>query len=178
MCASYPILCLVAVSGVAGFFGGDAKVRATDPDPCSQYECKVVQAYWDANGAYDYVYAFFKVDEDVPYNSYVEGIFTPTATGKGPRILTGTPEKEDKRDRLLFPWCTPSCGKSLNTKGNMAWQSPQEVVRLGKGWKPQDALNDRGICTAVEGDVGKKTDPQTNHNDAERVPPPSQSKDG
>lgn len=156
---------LMLVCGMAGVFGGAERACATDPDPCPKFECRTLHAVWDAYLRELWAQAYFEVGMTTTTNHYYQDIFTTSSTEMNPYTLDG--EKEVR----LYPKCVPLCGKSANSKGKQAWQSPQEVAPLGEAWTPKDAVGPRGYCTPAPKGKGKTVDSLLNPNDDEYAPP-------
>lgn len=155
---------LMAASGITGFLGSPPQVMATDPDPCWKWQCRTVHSYWNPYGR-DGATTFFEVKTEVESNDGIVDIFTTNSTEESPTTKSGS------RDLWIFTKFTPMCGKSLNVNNNMAWQIHQEVVKLGKGWQPEDSTLGRYPCAEAKDKIGKKSEDQTNPNKAEFVPP-------
>jgi hypothetical protein len=158
------LLGLVAVSGVTGYLDR-SDVRADEPAACPVFDCRTLHAEWGFTRQEDAL-AYFEVgDVNVPTNNAQTEIFAPTSTETTPTSYSG------ERDMWVYKNCEPTCGRSKNTDGNMAWQWPQEVVKHGKGFQPMDSKNLRTVCTATVDGNGTQPTAQTNTNTSGLTPP-------
>jgi len=146
------VMFLLLVSLIAGYSEGGPRARAVDPDPCPQYECRTVHAYW--SGLTDqFVTAYFQ--DAVNADQGFESMFTTNSVEKKP---LQQPQPGSNVDTWLYPACTPFCGKDANGK----WQALQEVLKSGTG--EQNLTFARRPCTANGGNEGPKINPPVNAN--------------
>ena len=169
---TYPALSLtmVAMFFLVGYGQVTRSTYAADPDPCDQYECKNVLAFW--NGSPTSVLGFkTNATPAVPLALKWGEVFTPVSR-----------EKNDPDSALFeycfwsFPSCTPLCGKD-GTHPNLRWQADQEVTVAVVGKKDGEPLS-WFKCKATTGNViGPKITPSANRNTAGNAPPQSKTGD-
>lgn len=160
---------LMLAACLVGVFDNRSQVRATEPDPCDQYECKVIHAFWDAWYKDSYAVAYYKADTTDTTDDAEASIYTQSSSVSLPRYV---PDPDiGERETWVFPKCSPMCGKSENTNKQMAWQSRQEVVRLGEGGLSKGDRLYRRRCTMEDSGKGKKIDPAVNDNTNLYSPP-------
>ena len=143
----------VVLSLIAGYTESQSQLKA-DPDPCPQYECRTIHAYWEGEQS-TYVWALYIGDNTADHGT--EPLFTTNSVEKKPRLPVENPPT--MLDLWAYTSCTPFCGKVAGK-----WQATQEVLTSGESELVQTGYVARRQCTANGGSEGPQIDPPVNSN--------------
>jgi hypothetical protein len=131
------------------------------PNPCLQFECRTVHAYWTGNAGY--IWVVHVKDGDSNADNGTVDIFTTNSVEKKPIDTTGT----ETVDHWNYSGCTPLCGKDANGK----WQAVQEVAKGGEKIPNSKVNLKRTPCKANGGQEGPTINPPVNANKDGNTPP-------